>query len=358
MTAAALATWAAGPALAAGWALQTTPNPSGSPLAELYTVSCTSASACTAVGDDENSAGTAILTLAERWNGSTWTVQTTVNPAGGEDSLGGVSCTSATSCEAVGGTATGTLAEFWNGSTWALQTTPSPAGSSLSSVSCTSAANCEAVGGDSTGTLAEHWNGSTWATQTTPSTGASLESVSCPSATSCNAVGFIRISGQVLNALAEHWNGSTWALQTIPDPSQAASTVPTGISCASTTSCVAVGYYTSSQETFTLTETWNGTTWAVSGGTGTGGGLSAVSCVSAAFCTAVGSQNSSNGRGATFATHWNGTSWAAQTTVNPSGSAESGLNGVACPTTVYCSAVGSYYISSPSLARTLGEGWT
>ncbi|MEA2314573.1 MAG: hypothetical protein QOI03_1265, partial [Solirubrobacteraceae bacterium] len=42
-------------------------------------VSCTTASACTAVGYYVNSAGTR-LTLAERWNGTSWATQTTPNP--------------------------------------------------------------------------------------------------------------------------------------------------------------------------------------------------------------------------------------------------------------------------------------
>ena len=40
---------------------------------ELYSVSCTSAANCIAVGDDMNAAGTADATVAAQWNGSTWT---------------------------------------------------------------------------------------------------------------------------------------------------------------------------------------------------------------------------------------------------------------------------------------------
>jgi hypothetical protein len=42
-------------------------------------------------------------TLAERWNGSSWTVQTTPSPVGSYGSgLAGVSCTSLSTCNAVG----------------------------------------------------------------------------------------------------------------------------------------------------------------------------------------------------------------------------------------------------------------
>ncbi len=54
-------------AAASGWSIQTTPNPAGGSNSILNGVSCTSASACTAVGNYSN--GTATVTLAERWNG-------------------------------------------------------------------------------------------------------------------------------------------------------------------------------------------------------------------------------------------------------------------------------------------------
>jgi hypothetical protein len=44
-----------------------------------------------------------VVTLAERWNGTSWKTQTTPNPAGaGYSQLNGVSCTSASACTAVG----------------------------------------------------------------------------------------------------------------------------------------------------------------------------------------------------------------------------------------------------------------
>jgi hypothetical protein len=175
-------------------------------------VSCTAATACTAVGDDYYYSSGSDLTLAERWNGSSWKIQPTPNPSGGAGTggitiLSGVSCTAATACTAVGdyynSSATDlTLAERWNGSSWKVQPTPNPSGatgSSLSGVSCTAATACTAVGGygnSSSGTgltLAERWNGSSWATQPTPNpagaTFSSLSGVSCTAATACTAVG-------------------------------------------------------------------------------------------------------------------------------------------------------------------------
>ena len=110
------------------WTALTVPDPYASTdYAELNSVSCTSAASCIAVGDDINAAGTTDATVAAQWNGSTWTILSTPSP----DTLSAlysVSCTSATFCSAVGVSSpspTGKVtpvAETWNGSTWSLQT--------------------------------------------------------------------------------------------------------------------------------------------------------------------------------------------------------------------------------------------
>ena len=54
------------------WTSQSLPIPFGEQYGEFYGVSCTSVSACTAVGSAFDGQGTGI-TLAERWNGTSWT---------------------------------------------------------------------------------------------------------------------------------------------------------------------------------------------------------------------------------------------------------------------------------------------
>jgi hypothetical protein len=89
--------------------------------------------------------------VAERWNGTTWAMQSIPTPTNG-GKLGGVSCTSASACTTVGyqynsNMTALTLAEGWNGTTWAVQATPNPGSSSgLEGVSCTSASACTAAG--------------------------------------------------------------------------------------------------------------------------------------------------------------------------------------------------------------------
>ena len=208
---------------------------------------------------------------------SGWAIQPTVTPAGATDTLlNGVSCTSRTACTAVGiyrtSSSVVTLAEFWNGVKWAMQTTPNPVGATLSelnSVSCTSPTACTAVGQyyDSTGylPLSERWNGKRWAIQTTPTKPTvllgDLTGVSCTSGTACTAVGFYTNASFNTVTLAESWNGAEWTIESTPNPTTFGQLL--GVSCTSATACTAVGYYNPSGTSLALAETWNGARWAL-----------------------------------------------------------------------------------------------
>src|SRR6202030_1256015 len=86
-------------------------------------VSCPSKDACTAVGLADPGVTSGSTDLAERWNGTAWSVQNMpAAPQGG--SLVLVSCPTATACTAVGRTSTGFFAEGWNGSAWSSRGTP------------------------------------------------------------------------------------------------------------------------------------------------------------------------------------------------------------------------------------------
>jgi hypothetical protein len=191
------------------WTILATPSPSGGSTDELGGVSCTSPTSCTAVGDYFDDTSHANQPLSEYWNGSTWTIAATPIPSGSNGGdLSSVSCTSAASCTAVGNSHYGsgsdqtlqTLAEYWNGSTWTIQATPSPSGprsSGLEGVSCPSATSCTAVGNSDNNNngnlaaLAEHWNGTKWATLKTaePTSGKVLFAITCVWARTCTAVG-------------------------------------------------------------------------------------------------------------------------------------------------------------------------
>src|SRR5690349_7563388 len=104
------------------WAITNTATPPGSNGYGLPAASCTSAPSCTAVGGFASAA--AEVVLAEHWDGSNWSVQPAPSPAGvGFSALYSVSCVSADSCMALwisqnSQSVSFTLAEQWNGSTW------------------------------------------------------------------------------------------------------------------------------------------------------------------------------------------------------------------------------------------------
>ena len=70
---------------------------------QLEDVSCSGLLACTAVGREQWDGSRTLVTLAERWDGTGWHVQSTPNPAGSDISqLYGVSCPLKRTCTAVG----------------------------------------------------------------------------------------------------------------------------------------------------------------------------------------------------------------------------------------------------------------
>ena len=123
----------AGPvaAIAPHWVAQTTPNPSGAVAPKFEAVACPSVMSCFGVG--EYFKGNPTLPLAERWNGTAWALQSIPTPSNSATRLTGVACPSTMLCVAVGSNAPASFrsvpfAERWNGSTWSMQTVPSPNG--------------------------------------------------------------------------------------------------------------------------------------------------------------------------------------------------------------------------------------
>lgn len=151
---------------------------------------------------------------------------------------------------------------------------------------------------------------------------------------------------------------------TLPGNAQADTGVLTSVSCASTGSCVAVGSYTTNSTT-ALGEQGLAVPFTVSGASATLAApqqvslpssgpsaalasssqhafLSSVSC--AATCTAVGTyQNSAGVYTAMTATQGAGGTWTATAVSPPSGATQDTvLNGISCPSSGACEAVGSY----------------
>ena len=344
-------------------ALSTQPN-------NLNGISCISSVECVAVGSYNN--GTAGQTLVEAWNGSTWTVASSPNtsPNQGND-LRGISCTSATNCVAVGsyynGTAQQTLVEAWNGSTWSIEASPNTSPNQdnlLAAVSCVSSTHCVAVGsyynGTTDQTLIATWNGSNWSIASSPNAaspnGNDLYGVSCTSSTACVAVGFYH--GTTDQALVETWDGSKWTIASTPILSPAGDNYLNDVSCSSTTACVAVGHHFNGTNDQTLVEIWNGTNWAQSASPSSSptedNYLYGLACTSSTDCVAVGDySNGSNLR--TLVETWNGSTWSIVSSPNTSPTQDSSLADVSCASTTDCLSVGSFSLGIPT--QSLVETW-
>jgi hypothetical protein len=354
----------------AAWSVEATPNLSGEPGNALNAVSCRSARQCLAVGNYTASTGST-GPLAEAWNGRAWSVQRTPAPAGAQYSyLDGAACPSVSVCLAVGSTVNGdttrTLAEQWNGRTWSIKPAPPPAGSvqsGLSGIWCRSARACLAVGDDTgavvTRTLAETWTGSAWSVTPTPGRAqvqaSELSALSCTAPGHCVAVGsYTDLSGTF--PLTELWNGKAWSIVPAPSPAGTSAASLNAVSCVTADNCVAVGSFFNGTGTLTLAEAWNGKHWSIAK-TPNGAGaqasiLSAVSCPASGHCTAVGLYATSAVTD-TLAETWNGTAWRISKTPNPAGSSNTTLSGVSCPAVNTCIAVGGYIgaSSQPAVAE-------
>ncbi|HVC66411.1 MAG TPA: hypothetical protein VND44_02355 [Acidimicrobiales bacterium] len=287
------------------WSVTPSPNTSATQTNVLAAVSCTSPSACVAVGDSSD--GTNNQTLIETWDGTAWSISPSPDTSPTQDnSLSGVSCTSSTACVAVGDSSDGTqqqaLIVTWNGTAWSLTSSPAAPPNQdniLVGVSCTSATACVAAGrtfdGTTNHTLIETWDGTAWSVTPSPNTSAThndfLNGVSCTSSTACVAVGQSN-DGTRNHTLIETWDGTAWSVTPSPNTSSTSDDTLAGVSCTSSTACVAVGQSSDGTTNHTLIETWDGTAWSVTPSPNASSTqanvLAAVSCASPTACVAAG----------------------------------------------------------------------
>jgi hypothetical protein len=382
-------------AAAGSWAVVTSPNQGFAGENHLLADSCPDISHCWAVGyfvDTHNQ------TLAEHWNGTSWTIVLPANQlnvaAEEANELTGISCVTDTDCWAVGQyqdtSATGLpfepLYEHWDGASWTIPTTALPGVTSnsywLNGVSCVDTSDCWAVGyrttSPPTSTLAftARWNGSSWSTASPAGAlsgfAGTLNSVSCIDLTDCWAVGFTPSSsgGGADVTFILQWNGDGWILDTSPNDTTGGPVGDllnrlNGVWCTSTSNCWAVGVFNDDSANQNLFEQWNGTSWsevvATAANNSTGGEnnnqLNAVTCTGAGNCWAVGHFfPPQGGFKQTLIDQWDGTSWTLVSSPNQTADATSSgppadndLLGVSCGDAFFCVSVGDYMILDPTL---------
>jgi hypothetical protein len=249
---------------------------------------------------------------------------------------------------------------------WSATPSANPADYSaniLRGASCVSSSDCTAVGfswngsGSEQVTLVESWNGSDWSVVPSPNVGDTgtdeLAGISCISTSSCVAVGYSVGTADFATTLVELWNGKIWSIESTPnpDPGPYTNSYLRGVSCKTSRSCMAVGYAVQSASggtnIETLAEFWNGMKWSIIKSPNPGStdsSFDGISCVTAATCQAVGSflKDTGNQGNQTLVESWNGRKWSVVPSPNDdSGTTGSTLDGISCVSKTSCLAVGS-----------------
>ena len=291
------------------WRVTPSPGTSGAfPVDFLNSVSCISTSSCVAAGWAAGPMQDTYRTLIETSRGADWKVTRSPNPTTASNDLRGISCSSRTACVAVGdyGTSSSqkTLIETLRGGTWTVatsQATPSPfTVDFLNGVSCISATDCVAAGFAAgpnalqSRTLIESLSIDGWKITPSPNTVSPLNElygISCSSPISCVAVG---AAGTLASqkTLVETLTGGTWRIASSPN-----TTLPMNALyytwCQSSTTCVAAGYGVSSigTATKTLIETLKRGLWRITPSPNTSSPLNELygyACAAPKACYAVG----------------------------------------------------------------------
>lgn len=200
--------------------------------------------------------------VLEHWNGTTWSIVKSPNPPSSSSALNAITVISANDVWAVGSSlyqngVQQTLAEHWNGTSWSIVPSPNPAGlpiSYLAGVSASSSNDAWAVGyalhtdGSNLQTLIEHWNGSSWSIISSPPPPASQFSlfsgvVSIATNDAWVVGAYDKSTGPYLT-LTEHWDGSSWSVISSPTPPSIYDTFLTGVAAASASNVWTIGNYT------------------------------------------------------------------------------------------------------------------
>ena len=365
----------------------------------LADVTCPSGGACMAVGYYFRSAvPTAIREplIEQRTGTTTWAATDPGLPGdAGSDpdaQLFELSCPSASFCAAVGSykRTDGTyavLVSTWNGASWSSQGV-SLAGSGIgatsnpiSAIDCPTDTSCYGVGSDYTGVAHEFLvltlAGGTWSTAVEmPPVGVGpgpMSAISCPAAGSCVAVGSGDNGAGQVPVIATLSSGS-WQSTSPALPPTGETAAPNawleGVSCTGVGTCTAVGAYLTNDAKYLgmiQQQTVAGWTPLLAGGpagsrTDPGIGLHAVSCVDGFNCQAVGEYAASDGsvRPLLVTLAPGGGVAPLAGPLPPSAAPDTSVNDVACAGLSACAAVGRHRNGSdfPLLETLVNTAWT
>jgi hypothetical protein len=172
-----------------------------------------------------------------------------------------------------------------------------------------------------------------------------LDGITCTSSTTCVAVGNEVVSPNSTSALVETMTGSTWTKATLRLPASAQQAYLFRVACYRAGACVAVGYsYSTSSGGRPLMETLSRGSWSVTPTPALPSGAESgflfdVACPAAGSCLAVGDSYTSNGIGHPWVVSLADGKWQAVSSSLLT-SLRGGLNGLSCINAANCVAVG------------------
>lgn len=343
--------------LGADWQVITSQNGTKT-VNELHGVSAVSDNDVWAVGVSYNTERTLSSSLIEHWNGTQWSVFPSPNPSATLNILSAVAAVSTNDVWAVGFAPTSSgsiLILHWNGTVWSVVPNPitSMTLSNLAALAVISSNDVWAVGtgliGDEDATATLHWDGSVWSVVPSPNVGPEVDNtlagVAAVASNDVWAVG-TQQPGSLTNphTLILHWNGSAWSI--VPSPNDGGDSVDNHLLAATAVASNdvwAVGF----SGFGTLSEHWNGTSWSVVATPSVAGGetlfLSSAVALSTTNVWAVGEFfQTRKSRSRTLTDQWNGSSWAVVASPNV-GSSHNELFGVAATSSQTLWSVGTVY---------------
>ena len=270
--------------------------------------------------------------------------------------------------------------------------------SPITQVSCPADGFCVGVGnyedtGYSQDMMVDTLSGGSWTSIQVPtpfvtgSDGFQTNGISCATTTSCVIVGTLTVlttpSTAIYVPIIFSWDGATWSYSSPAMPSSydynqsngGGTATLAGVSCATATSCVAVGSYSSytpggRDSILPLVETLSSGTWTpTSPGLGSNAPnpssayvwapLTGVSCSSVSFCEALGGYVSPGGHSTVETLTSNGTRWTVGTVPAISGDYGEYPGPISCPSDGNCVMIGTYEASTgitTTMTETLSGG--
>ena len=296
---------------------------------QLVDVSMPSPGHAWAVGTQVDPASDAVRTLAERWDGTSWSVVPGPEiPNSRAVRLQAVSAASAKDVWAVGYDSNRSrdkvLIEHWDGASWTIAPSPSPGvGAILNDVAALGPKDVWAVGRyqdpnvDITKALIEHWDGSRWsriaARDDSQSAGKSgLDSLAAISANDVWAFGWHLDATGHEDPLGEHWDGSRWSKVVLPTVSNSSRFIWAATAISSQDVWTVGNGIVSGTTIRGFSEHWDGSQWRVADVAAPNPGDTWVRSISARGPSDLYAVVQDNSSARSAIEHWDGDAWTYQ----------------------------------------------